>query len=177
MEEKKMLEMSEEEFKATLEDIEKSNREQAYYAKKTWIMTVISTVSILVVMVFLLIYCAFLIPKVNNMLNQAQVSLDNIADVSAEIRELDFEGLMNGVGGLVTTTEEDLNKAMKKIEGIDIDGLNKSIKNLGDVIEPMADFFDTLENKKTMFFGTDTKDQNESQKGNDSGFSLFNLLQ
>ena len=98
MEEKKMLEMSEQEFRDILEDLEKSNREQADYAKKTWVMTLISTISILVVVVFLLIYCTFLIPRINNMLNQAQVSLDNIAEISADISALDFEGLMGEVG-------------------------------------------------------------------------------
>lgn len=188
MEEKKMLEMSEQEFRDILEDLEKSNREQADYAKKTWIMTLISTISILVVVVFLLIYCTFLIPRINNMLNQAQVSLDNIAEISADISALDFEGLMGEVGGLVTTTEKDLNKTMEKIDEINIEDLNKSIKSLGDVIEPLADFFNTVGGKKPVsLFGnsdsdseqteqTDKDSNNSTVKEKDSGFSLFNIL-
>ena len=186
MEEKKMLEMSEQEFRDILEDLEKSNREQADYAKKTWIMTLISTISILVVVVFLLVYCVFLIPRINNMLNQAQVSLDNIAEISADISALDFEGLMGEVGGLVTTTEKDLNKTMEKIDEINIEDLNKSIKSLGDVIEPLADFFNTVQKPVNLFGNSDSDNEkteqtdktskNNTTKEKDSGFNLFDLI-
>lgn len=141
MEEKKLQDISAEEFRDMLEDLRKSNQEQADYAKRAWIMSLISTIAVMIVAVFIIVYGAFLMPKVNRMLAEAETSLQNIETITNEVAKVDFEGLIDDVGGLVTTTEKDLEKTMEKIDAIDFEELNQAIKDLGDVIEPLANFF------------------------------------
>lgn len=57
MEEKKISEMNIVEFQDALEDLKKSNRDQADYEKRIWILTMISTISIVIVALFIIIYC------------------------------------------------------------------------------------------------------------------------
>lgn len=142
-----IMDMSADEFREILADLRKTNQEQADYAKRAWIMSLISTVAVLIVALFILLYGAFMIPQINSLLNEAQISLNNVAEITNEISKVDFEGLIDDVGGLVTTTEKDLEKTMSKIEELDIDDLNKGIKNLSDVIEPLSDFFGVLGDK------------------------------
>ncbi len=139
--------MSEEEFRETLAELNKANREQADYAKKTWILTMISTISIVIVALFIIIYCTFLIPKINKLLNQAQVGVDNIADLSQRLTDSNLDEIIEDVGGLVTTTEKDLELTMKKIDELNIEELNRGISNLSDVIEPLAEFFGVLDGR------------------------------
>jgi len=141
MEDKMISDMSVEELRDALADLRKTNQQQADYARKTWVMSLISTIAVLIVAVCILAYGAFLMPKVNRMLNEAESSLENIEDVTAQLKNVDFEGLMGDVGGLVTATEKDLAATMKKIDDIDIDHLNQAIKDLSDVIQPLANFF------------------------------------
>ncbi len=147
MDDKKLLEMSEEEFRETLAELNKANREQADYAKRTWILSMISTISIVIVAAFIMIYCTFLIPKVNKLLNVAQASLENIEKVSEELSEADIDGLVAEVGDLIGETEKDLALTMEKIDSLDIEELNRAIRNLSDVIEPLAEFFGVLGGK------------------------------
>ena len=41
----------------------------------------------------------------------------------------------------ILDSQKNIGDAMKKINDIDIDGLNAAIKNLSDVVEPFANFF------------------------------------
>jgi len=45
------------------------------------------------------------------------------------------------VDTLVTTTQEGLEDTLAEIEKIDFDALNKAIKDLAAVVEPLAKFF------------------------------------
>lgn len=48
---------------------------------------------------------------------------------------------LEDVSGFVTEGSDNLATAMQKIEGIDIDGLNEAISDLGAIVEPMAKLF------------------------------------
>lgn len=144
MDEKKLVDLSAEEFRDAIADLRKTNQEQADYAKRAWIMSLISTIAVLIVAVFVLVYGAYLMPKVNRILDDAEESLTNIQTISEELVKADYEGIIGDVGGLVTTTEESLNTTMKKIDEINIKQLNQAIKDLSDVIQPLANFFNTF---------------------------------
>ena len=129
------------EFRKDMEELKKSNDAQAKYAKKQYHQTMISTIAVLVVCISMLGSGLLFMPKINYLLNNAITSLENINQITSEISKVDFEGLIDDVGGLVTTTEKDLEQTMKTIEAIDIEGLNDGIANLTAVIEPLAEFF------------------------------------
>ena len=168
-----IMDMSADEFREILADLRKTNQEQADYAKRAWIMSLISTIAVLIVALFIMLYGAFLMPKVNSLLNEAQISLTNVTEITDKLSKVDFEGLIDDVGGLVITTEKDLGITMKKIDEIDFKGLNRSIGDLGDVIEPLAKFFNGLSGKPSSSGSGSTK----TEKKNGSDFNIFNVLQ
>ena len=168
-----IMDMSADEFREILADLRKTNQEQADYAKRAWIMSLISTIAVLIVALFIMLYGAFLMPKVNSLLNEAQIGLTNVSQITDKLSKVDFEGLIDDVGGLVITTEKDLGITMKKIDEIDFKGLNRSIGDLGDVIEPLAKFFNGLSGKPSSSGNGDTK----QEKKNNNDFNIFNLLQ
>ena len=168
-----IMDMSADEFREILADLRKTNQEQADYAKRAWIMSLISTIAVLIVALFIMLYGAFLMPKVNSLLDEAQIGLTNVSQITDKLSKVDFEGLIDDVGGLVITTEKDLGITMKKIDEIDFKGLNRSIGDLGDVIEPLAKFFNGLSGKPSSSDSGSTK----SEKKNNNDFNIFNLLQ
>ena len=133
-----------EEFRADMEELKKSNLDQAIYAKRQYHQTMISTIAVLIVCASIIFAGFILLPKVTTLLDSAITSLENVNQISQEISKIDFEGLMDDVGGLVTTTEKDLAITMEKLNSIDFEGLNKGIEDLSAVVEPLAKFFGTF---------------------------------
>lgn len=80
-----------------------------------------------------------LLPSVFSTLHSAQVALTHVdvAVVEMETALQSVEVLADDAGAAVTSAET----ALQKINEIDIDTLNDAIKDLSDVVQPMADFF------------------------------------
>ena len=75
---------------------------------------------------------------------QTEVVLTNLEQTTAELKKIDFEGVVNNMNNLITETEKGLSAALAqsqaalyKIQQIDIDKLNQSINSLYDVIQPL----------------------------------------
>ena len=54
------------------------------------------------------------------------------------------DALVANVDGLVSTSQAGVEQTMEKLNGIDFEALNKAIQDLSDVIEPIANFFNTF---------------------------------
>lgn len=80
-----------------------------------------------------------LLPSVFSTLHSAQVALSHVdvAITEMETALQSVEVLADDAGAAVTSAET----ALQKINEIDIDTLNDAIKDLSDVVQPMADFF------------------------------------
>lgn len=134
-----------------LKSMEEVNRKQARYLKITAVLTLIAVVCF--AGVFLLVYD--FLPQINtvvtqlsdvmtqlpDMVGQMDVVLDNLETVTTELAAVDFGGLIEGVNNLVQTGQDGLTDTVEKLETIDFDSLNKTIKDLADVVEPLAKFF------------------------------------
>ena len=95
--------------------------------------------AVLVVMVFRLM------PQFNEILAQAQHAfnqvgtvLDYLEQTSYQLSQVDLQGMVSNVDGLVTTGQQSLEASMEKLNGVDFEALNKAIKDLAAVIEPLA---------------------------------------
>ena len=130
-----------EEFRTDMADLMKSNKEQADYAKRAWVMSLISTFAVVIVAVFLIGVCLFYMPKINLLLSDAQVSVNNLNKITTELTRTDFNGLVDDVGNLVESTQDGVTSAVGKLNSVNIEQLNKAIQDMTDVIEPMANFF------------------------------------
>ena len=133
-----------EENKETLEllrKIEKNNRIQIYsgYVRTGLMLVCAVCMAVLVVMVFRLM------PQINEILAQAQHAfnqvgtvLDYLEQTSYQLSQVDLQGMVSNVDGLVTTGQQSLEASMEKLNGVDFEALNKAIKDLAAVIEPLA---------------------------------------
>ena len=133
-----------EENKETLEllrKIERSSRMQIYsgYVRTGLMLVCAVCMAALVVMVFRLM------PQINEILAQAQHAfnqvgtvLDYLEQTSYQLSQVDLQGMVSNVDGLVTTGQQSLEASMEKLNGVDFEALNKAIKDLAAVIEPLA---------------------------------------
>ena len=127
-----------------LERIEASSRKQTWYARLQFILSFISVGACLV-----LIFAGMkLRPQLQEMISQAETVLTNLETVTSELAVADLPGmvseidvLVGNVDDLVSTSQSGVEQAIAKINAINFDQLNGAIKDLSDVIEPIAKFF------------------------------------
>ena len=133
-----------EENKETLEllrKIERSSRIQIYsgYVRTGLMLVCAVCMAVLVVMVFRLM------PQINEILAQAQHAfnqvgtvLDYLEQTSYQLSQVDLQGMVSNVDGLVTTGQQSMETTMEKLNGIDFDALNKAIQDLSAVTQSLA---------------------------------------
>lgn len=66
----------------------------------------------------------------------ANTAIESITEMSSAITDMG-----ENMDTFITENAESVAKVMEKIEAVDFEGLNKAIKDLGTVIEPLAKFF------------------------------------
>lgn len=103
------------------------------------------------VVAVLLVLCGILIvPKAIGTINQANqimeqatetISLANTAIESVTTMSQSITDMGTNMDTFITDNGESVEAVMTKLEEIDFEGLNTAIKDLGDVVEPLAKFF------------------------------------
>ena len=66
----------------------------------------------------------------------ADAAIESITEMSNTIT-----GMGDDMDTFITDNSKSVEEVMKKVEAVDFEGLNKAIKDLGDVVEPFANFF------------------------------------
>lgn len=87
--------------------------------------------------------------QASGLIQQVSVTVENVdgalAQVTQTLTEADKALLgiqsMFDEDGLMNQTEDALTQVMEKLESMDIESLNRAIRDLGDVVEPLAEFF------------------------------------
>ena len=127
-----------------LESIEKTNRKRTVYARLQFIFSIIAVLCCVAILVSVL----QVIPVVLDIAAEAESVISNLESVTEDLAKSellgiveDMETLVANVDGLVSTSQSGVEQALQKINGIDFDALNGAIKDLSDVIEPIAKFF------------------------------------
>ena len=82
-----------------------------------------------------------LIPQVESLTQQIEVTLTDLQGITKQLAEADLKGMVDDVGQLVGSSQTAVEQTMEKMNSIDLNTLNKAIKDLAAVIEPMAKFF------------------------------------
>ena len=132
------------ENKELMEQIHASLEKQNRYAKWQLIFTVALVVCCvgLALMVFdLLPKVQALIPRVESLTQQIEVTLTDLQGITKQLAEADLKGMVDNVDQLVGSSQTAVEQTMEKMNSIDLTTLNKAIKDLAAVIEPMAKFF------------------------------------
>lgn len=126
------------EFKAILNDIRENEKKHAFRAN------VISGVSLAIVAIMAIIFLT-VIPKVMGIITDAQkiiddasIAVENLTAVSNHLNEVDLPELFAEVDTLVDSSQSSVNAAAKKIEAIDVEGLNEAITSLKNIVGPIG---------------------------------------
>ena len=126
MENKEMLEL--------LQKIEKNGRQQVRTAR---LMCILALGAALVCVAALVLIFNYL-PRVDAVVTQMQTVLTNLEATTEELASLDFGHMMDGIDGLVSTGQESLSQTMEKLNTLDFATMNKAIKDLAAVVDPLA---------------------------------------
>lgn len=129
------------EMQTILEKLEKSNRQQVRSARLQCFFSFLAAVCCLL----LLLTVAKIVPDIKELSGeisgiaiQAESVLTNLETVTEELAAADLEGLVTDVNGLVSTSQTGVEQALEKLNGVDMDTLNKAIEDLAKVVEPLA---------------------------------------
>ena len=128
------------ELRELLERLDESNRKQAKYAKWQCVLSVLAAVSC----VGLFVLVCTLMPRVEALTVQMETVLTNLETVTDQLAGMDLGSMVKNVDELVTTSRAGVEQAMKQLQTIDFKTLNKAIKDLADVVEPLARFFNVF---------------------------------
>lgn len=133
------VELNEIQQTTLMEKLEKLQKKQLMYSR-------ISAVLILILVIGLL----SVLPAVFKTLAVAQETMNSVNTVFINANDtiVQSQTTLDEVSELVTTTQSELIEATQKLNSIDFEGLNGAIKDLGDVVAPMAEFFDDLGKKQ-----------------------------
>ena len=122
-----------------LEELTEQNRQQTASLKKQLFVTRILAAAgcVLAAAVFLLI-----VPPMLQIISQGQETLVEATDTLQTAQETltDIQTLFDE-NGLVWQSSEALSQATEKLNRMDIESLNSAIRDLGAVVEPLAEFF------------------------------------
>ena len=119
-----------------LERLEKNSRKQLFNARLQTLFSVICTAFCGILLLKLLQF----IPQLKNLVAQTEILLHNLEIVTEELAMLDLTVMVENINTLVTTSQSGVEEALGKIQQIDFEALNQAVKDLSDVIKPMADF-------------------------------------
>ena len=133
--------MSSKDFCEMMERIESSNAGQEKYARKQYRMSQITAVASLISLLLVFYTCSVIIPKENVTYENMELIMEDLKIITSELAEADINQMIEDVDKLAVESQKNISDAMKKVNDIDIEGLNTAIKNLSDVVEPFANFF------------------------------------
>ena len=128
------------ELKELLERLDASNRQQAKFAKWQCIFGIAAAACC----VGLFALVCTLMPQMQAMSGQLETVLANLEIVTDQLADMDLGTMVQNVDSLVTTSQVGVEQALEKLNGIDFETLNQAIKDLADVVEPLAKFFNVF---------------------------------
>jgi len=79
-----------------------------------------------------------LVSQFDGVMGQMGSVLTNLEQSTRQLADVDLSGMVTDVNTLVITAQSSLEQTMQNLDAIDFEALNKAIKDLATVIEPLA---------------------------------------
>lgn len=126
-----------------LEELVNNSKKQLFYARIRIVLTLVIAGGIALCMAVLVPKLILTIENANSIMAQASetITLANEAIESITSMSESITTMGDNMDTFITDNSETLTGVMEKIEGIDFEGLNSAIEDLGAVVEPLANFF------------------------------------
>lgn len=115
--------------------------EQLRLLKKIHFMGTIRTVACVLLCLILAGSALYVLPGVNQLVSKLTIVVDNLNQIDITLMTESVTNLaVSGTEGIETALAQ-VSTALETINRLDIEGLNKSIADLGAVVEPLANLF------------------------------------
>lgn len=129
------------EMQKILEKLEKTGRRQALFTKILCVLCVAVLVCTLVLTVSVVGAANQLLAMaepLQEMAGQVGTVMDDLGEVATALKDADLSSIVQSVNFLAADSQVVVSEATAKLEAIDIDTLNKAIRDLADIVEPLA---------------------------------------
>lgn len=130
---KKLEDMTEKEL---LIEIAKEQRKEALSGR-------ISAAAIVILVLVLAVVFVRIMPIASSTLEQVNASLTEVEKLAVGVGQslTEIDELVKNFNGVLVDNTDSVNKALSQVGEIDIESLNKSIKELSTILEPLAKLF------------------------------------
>ena len=138
-----MQENTEEGSRELWETLVKNSKKQLFYSKISAIAALVMAAAVVLCMVMVLPEAIAAVNHANNIMVQASETITLAEEAIASVTTMSdsITTMGNNMDTFITENSEAVTEVMEKIEAIDFEGLNGAIEDLGDVVEPLANFF------------------------------------
>ena len=103
--------------------------------KKDFILKLIIVVCSVLTFLTVLTVAIIIVPKAVDLMNTAQRALDNIEDVSENLKALELAEMVKNIDDSTAQAMSDVSEAMDRINELDITSLNESVQELKESTE------------------------------------------
>ena len=126
-----------------LEELVNNSKKQLFYARIRTVLTLVIAGGIALCMAVLVPKLILTIENANSIMAQASETITLASEAIESITSMSesITTMGDNMDTFITDNSETLTGVMEKIEGIDFEGLNSAIEDLGAVVEPLANFF------------------------------------
>jgi len=131
------------EEKELLSQLVKNSEKQLFYARIRTLASLVAAAAVVVCLVIVIPVALRTVEQANGLMAQASetialadTAIESITDMSQSITDMG-----ENMDTFITENAQSVAQVMTNIEKVDFEGLNSAIKDLGDVIEPLAKFF------------------------------------
>ena len=136
------------------ETMEKLLERQTRYAK--WQCLLLSVVTLFCAGVFFVVLTALprlrsfsgqlttALSELERLAVQTETILVNLDTVTGELAQADLKGMVADVDTFVVTGQNAVEQVTEKLNILDFETLNRAIRDLADVVEPLARFFNVF---------------------------------
>ena len=126
-----------------LEELLKNSKKQLFNARVRTLASLVMAAVVVIAAVVLVPSGLKTIQKANDIIVQASatITLADTAITSITEMSTSITDMGDSMDTFITDNSETVTAVMTNMESIDFEGLNDAIKDLGDVIEPLANFF------------------------------------
>ena len=126
-----------------LKELAANSKKQLFYAKLGALTALITAAALVICLIILVPSAVKTINHANEVMAKASgtIELADTAIASVTGMSNSITVMWKNMDTFITENAESVEQVMKKLDEIDFEGLNSAIKDLGDVVEPLAKFF------------------------------------
>ncbi len=126
-----------------LQELVKNSGKQLFYSRVAAFTALAAAVVLILCFLVLVPSVMKTVNRANDIMEQASETIE-LADTAIEsVTEMSqsITTMGNNMDAFITENSQSVQQIMKKFDEIDFEGLNQAIKDLGEVVEPFANFF------------------------------------